>query len=488
MNNEPLVARSTPPAGGSPTQHRRLEPMEVGWLMERAPDAAILTDPAGTIEYVNPAFEVLTGYRRDEVIGRTPSIVKSGRQTREFYRGLWSTISRGEEFCGVLVNRRKSGELYHEEKAIRPLFDSQGRITHFLSSGRDISDRIATMERLTHAATHDALTELPNRALFFDRLEQALSRARRGGERFAVALLDIDRFKAVNDSLGQAAGDARLRAVAQRLQRCVREVDTVARLGGDEFVLLLAGAEDEARTARALHTILRALATPVDLEEGRVRVSASVGACLGGLDIADARGLLRRADEAMYRAKRSGGNGFHLHGVDAAAAGARERTPPGPSGAAERLDFRGEQESLLLREGVPIAHKIVHRGDYIYRAGQHLGFVYVVHAGSVRIDSCTPDGREHVVALRFKGDWLGLDGIAKRVHPFDAVALETGEVWAIQCDALLRACSSSPALLAALCGSMSREILRDCDLRVTIESLPVDGRVAEFLRQRVDAL
>jgi diguanylate cyclase (GGDEF)-like protein/PAS domain S-box-containing protein len=281
---------------------------QVEWLMERSAQAVMLTDPTGLIEYVNPAFQTLSGYARSEAIGQTPAILKSGLQSRETFERLWSALHSGGEFDEVLVNRRKSGEIYHQEQTIRPLFDPQGRVTHFLASGRDVSERIATIERLTRAATHDSLTDLPNRALFLDRLDQALSQARRSGEGFAIALLDVDRFKAVNDSLGHAAGDAILRAVAQRLRHCVREVDTVARLGGDEFGLLLPGAVDAASAAHALRKIVAAFAA----DDGLPAVAVSVGACLGTATDADGRVLLALADDAMYFAKRHGGNAFHL--------------------------------------------------------------------------------------------------------------------------------------------------------------------------------
>ena len=285
---------------------------QVEWLMERSADAAMLTDPKGVIEYVNPAFEAMTGFARNETIGQTPAILKSGRHSREFYHRMWRMLRAGGEFCDVLVNRRKSGETFHEEKTIRPLFDPQGRVTHFLASGRDISQRLAAMERLTRAATHDSLTDLPNRALFLDRLDQALGHAQRRGERFTVALLDIDRFKTVNDSLGHAAGDAILRAVAQRLLNCVRKADTVARLGGDEFGLLLSGSLDSHNAPRVLHKILGAFAAPIPVEGRELPVSVSVGACLNSADGDDGGVLLGLADKAMYRAKRGGGNGVHL--------------------------------------------------------------------------------------------------------------------------------------------------------------------------------
>ena len=285
---------------------------QVAWLLEGSLDTALLTNPHGVIEYANPAFQAVTGHGRDEAIGQTPAILKSGQHSRAFYCRLWSTLLAGGEFCDVLVNRRKNGEIYHEEKTIRPLFDARGRISHFLSSGRDVSTRIAEMQRLTRVATHDNLTDLPNRALFLDRLEQAVFHARRSGQHFAVALLDVDHFKAVNDSLGHAAGDAVLRVVAQRLLECVREVDTVARLGGDEFGLALQGAVDVCSASRVLRKVVRVFAKSVVVDGTDLSVSVSVGACLSAADGDDGHVLLGRADAAMYRVKRAGGNSFQL--------------------------------------------------------------------------------------------------------------------------------------------------------------------------------
>lgn len=295
-----------------PTAAPLLGQREVGWLMERSADATMLTNPQGVIEYVNPAFEAMTGYGREEVVGQTPAILKSGQHSPSFYHQLWRTLKAAGEFSDVLVNRRKSGEAFHAEMSIRPLFDPHGRVTHFLASGRDVSQRIAMMERLTRAATHDSLTELPNRALFLDRLDQALYHVQRDETRFTVALLDIDRFKTVNDSLGHSAGDAILRAVAQRLMTCVRKTDTVARLGGDEFGLLLSGAVDTDSAGQVLGKIVGAFAPPVPVESGDLAVSLSVGACLCVAHGAAGHALLRQADAAMYHAKRRGGNSFHL--------------------------------------------------------------------------------------------------------------------------------------------------------------------------------
>ena len=271
---------------------------------ELSPEAMMITDRRGVIQYVNAAFEAMTGYTQIELAGRTPAVLKSGVQDAGFYRDLWNTILGGGVYRGVLVNRRKGGGLYQEEKIIRPVADAGSGATHFVSSGRDISERVRELQALRRAATHDGLTGLANHGLFLDRLEQALRRAARRDETFTLALADIDRFKEINDRLGHSAGDGVLRSLAARLRHGVREADTVARIGGDEFGLILAGAGTRAAAARVLEKVLASASATVTL---------SVGACLFPGDGSGSEILLRHADSAMYRAKRSGGNAFRFH-------------------------------------------------------------------------------------------------------------------------------------------------------------------------------
>lgn len=285
------------------------------WLLESSGDAGIITDPVGTIQYVNPAFEALTGYDRQQALGRTPAILKSGRQPDEFYRLMWATLHAGREFRGVLLNRRRDGSLFHEEKTIRPLFDEQGDISHFMSCGRDVSQRVAAQEKLRHEATHDWLTGLPNRSLFLDRLQQALSHAQRSAERVAVALIDLNGFKAINDEHGHRAGDAALRAIAQRLPGCLRQSDTAARLGGDEFALLLhdCSTDDGWRIAESL---CRAISVLDFRWEDRVfKVSASFGLAEMDASVESCAAVMKIADDACYAAKRHGRNRVMLHGA-----------------------------------------------------------------------------------------------------------------------------------------------------------------------------
>jgi diguanylate cyclase (GGDEF)-like protein/PAS domain S-box-containing protein len=272
---------------------------------EHCPDAVLVTDRGGSIEYVNAAFERMTGYGRDELVGKKPAALKSGTHEADFYRALWSAVLAGQEFRAVFTNRRKDGELYYEEKIIRPLGGG------FVSFGRDVTERAHELQRLAHAATHDSLTGLPNRSLFLDRLGQALREAQRRREPFTVAVLDLDRFREANNRHGHLAGDAALQAVAARIRACLRDADTVARIGGDEFGLILSGAGADA-ASRVLAKIVAASAVPVSFKEHELPVSISVGGCTFPEDGADELELRERADLRMYEAKRAGGNRYVL--------------------------------------------------------------------------------------------------------------------------------------------------------------------------------
>ncbi len=411
------------------------EMRQLASAVEQTADSVLITDADGVIQYVNPGFEQITGYSRAEAVGRKPNLVKSGRHDAAFYQHLWSTIRRGEPYRNILINRRKDGELYWEQKTITPLKNERGEITRFVSTGKDItahiqaeglvtrlgrildgsaneiyvfdaqtlrfiqvnkgarrnlgydidelrrmtpldlkpdfdparfealvsplrdgreevlefetahrrkdgtqypvevrlqysraeeppvfvaiildvSERKRHEERLNYLAYHDSLTGLPNRARLLERIAQALAEADRHERLVAVLLLDLDRFKNVNDTLGHEAGDRLLGEVARRLSACVRPDDTVARLSGDEFTVVLADVAHVDDVARVARKILERFQESFRVNGQELFVTTSIGITLYPFDDRDPTVLLRNADTAMYHAKDSGRNTFRFY-------------------------------------------------------------------------------------------------------------------------------------------------------------------------------
>lgn len=285
-------------------------------VFESSYDGILITDHDNRILDVNPAFCRITGYAREEVLGHSPGLLKSGRQGPEFYARMWHELLATGHWRGEIWNRRKNGEVYAELLSISVLRDERGEIRHFIGVFTDISrikEHEAELDRIAH---YDTLTGIPNRRLLADRLSQAIARAQRSGRALAVCYLDLDGFKPVNDQYGHAAGDALLIEIAHRLRAILRGEDTLARLGGDEFVLLLTDLARAEECQTALDRVLAAASAPVRVGEATVQVSASIGVTLYPRDDSDADTLLRHADQAMYLAKSAGKNRYHFFDLD----------------------------------------------------------------------------------------------------------------------------------------------------------------------------
>ena len=280
-------------------------------------EGMMVTDANARILRVNKAFTLLTGYTSDEVIGKTPSVLKSGRQNQEFYSAMWAKLIACGNWQGEVWNRRKNGELYPEWLAISAVKDSTGAVTHYVGAFSDITERKDAEKQILHLAFYDGLTELPNRRLLIDRLQQARVSHHRSRQHGALIYLDLDHFKLINDTLGHDYGDRLLVEVARRLQSCVREGDTVSRLGGDEFVVMLedmaTSADEAAQQAELVAEKIRtALSAVYRLDEKEVHSSTSIGVTLF-LDQSDSvEELLKRADLAMYQAKTAGRNAIRF--------------------------------------------------------------------------------------------------------------------------------------------------------------------------------
>ncbi len=278
-----------------------------------AREGIIITDPAGAILRVNDAFTRITGYRAEEVIGENPRILQSGRHDRHFYQALWRDLLGKGQWHGEIWNRRKNGQIYPQLLTISAVGDGDGKVAHYVSLFSDISAQKRHQRQLEHIAHHDALTNLPNRTLFADRLNQAMAQAKRRGVRLAVAYLDLDGFKEINDSHGHAMGDHLLMTLARRFQGAIREGDTIARLGGDEFVAVLIDIEQGDAADTLFQRLLEAAARPLEHNGVTLRVAASIGVTFypQGQPL-DGEQLLRQADQAMYQAKLEGKSRYHL--------------------------------------------------------------------------------------------------------------------------------------------------------------------------------
>ncbi len=276
--------------------------------VEQTADMVMICTYDGIIEYVNPSFEHISGYHKEHILGQKPSILKSDKQGDAFYSSLWSTILRGDIFNEIFINKKCNGELYYEEKTITPLKDSQNNITHFVSTGKDVTERIRKEEHIHFLAHHDPLTQLPNRTLLQNHLKQMLARMRYENSALSILFLDLDRFKIINDSLGHDMGDELLKQIAQRLLTCISEEDLVARLGGDEFAIVLNHLNNKEKITSIAQNILTQLAQPFYCQRHELFVGTSIGISRFPDDGEDTFGLLKKADVAMYRAKSMGGN------------------------------------------------------------------------------------------------------------------------------------------------------------------------------------
>lgn len=283
-----------------------------------AVDAAAIfseTDKSGIITYVNEQFCDISGYSAQELIGQNHRILNSGQHPPEFFIDMWKKVSRGQVWKGEICNRKKDGSLYWVESTIVPMYDDASqRVQKYVSIRFDVTEKRKFLETLQWQAEHDELTGLPNRFLLSKALDQAIVKAKSQPSTVAVGVLDLDGFKQINDRYGHEIGDRLLVAVADRLKHSMRIEDTVARLGGDEFVLIL-DVRDPKVLESALQRLLAALSAVYIIDGIGINISASIGVTLYPNDNENADTLLRHADQAMYKAKQSGRNCFHLFDV-----------------------------------------------------------------------------------------------------------------------------------------------------------------------------
>ncbi len=364
-------------------------------VFTHAREGIMITDADGAIIDVNDAFSGITGYNRDEVLGQNPRLLSSGLQDREFFDAMWRDLVEQGHWHGELWNRHKNGDVYPVMQTISAVRDDQGSTRQYLALYTDITLLKEHEQKLERSAHYDALTSLPNRVLLTDRLNQGMIQARRREQQLAVAFLDLDGFKAINDNYGHESGDQLLITLATRMKLALREGDTLARLGGDEFVAVLADIGDIEASVRMLTRLLAAAAEPVQSGDTTLQVSASLGVTFYPQeeDI-DADQLIRQADQAMYQAKQSGKNRYHLFDAE------------------QDRSIRGRYESLEhIRQALAAGEFVLYYQHKVnMRARRIIGAEALIRwqhpeKGLLLPDLFLPEIEDHALAIAI-GEWV----------------------------------------------------------------------------------
>ena len=290
-------------------------------IFDESEEAIMIASADLILLKVNQAFTLMTGYTKEEVIGKKTNLLKSGKQDDVFYQAMWVSINQTNKWQGEILNKRKNGEIYPEWLNIVARRNSVNSITHYIGIFSDITLRKNAESRIHYMAYYDALTQLPNRTMLQDRINYATARSQHSGKYNALMLLDLDHFKVINDSLGHGVGDRLLIEVAQRLKKAVREEDTVARLGGDEFVILLfeLSLDQQVAEQNAVHIaekICKKLAEPIIIAQKTLHISVSIGITLFVDESDSSADLIKNADNAMYKAKDAGRNKYQLFSAE----------------------------------------------------------------------------------------------------------------------------------------------------------------------------
>ncbi|MCW8883964.1 MAG: EAL domain-containing protein [Motiliproteus sp.] len=284
--------------------------------VSQSPNSIVVCDIDGTVEYVNEAFESMSGYTCEEVLGKKSNIFGSDRNPQSVYDELWAAIKEGQIWQGELLKKGKNGSSYWVHTRVSPVQEEDGTIAHFLAIEEDISERKAQENRIRHQANYDSLTELPNRFLAMDRMSQAINNAIRHEQTVVMMFIDLDDFSRINESMGQDIGDQLITLAAARVSETIRQTDTVARYGGDEFMVILNHLDNANDAPRVAEKVLASLANPFFIDDKELNISASIGMSIFPEDGQDPYELLRHADAAMFAAKDEGGNRYEFYSAD----------------------------------------------------------------------------------------------------------------------------------------------------------------------------
>lgn len=284
--------------------------------VEQSADLVMITDRSGRIEYVNKSVEAATGYSAAEVIGKTRRIWDSGKHDEKFFRDMRDTALAGRQFQAMVTNRKKNGDLCYVHETITPLRDRKGMITHMISTGRDVTIEKALEERIDYLAHFDAVTGLPNRMLFVSRLKESIMESRSENTHVAVLVLDIDRFKCINDVFGFAAGDSMLKIIAERISGFIKAGDGIGRIGSDEFGIVLHALAKPSDTAAMVRELMRRISQTILFKKEEIILTATVGIALFPNDGRKADTLVKKADFALAKAKAQGRNNYQFYTSD----------------------------------------------------------------------------------------------------------------------------------------------------------------------------
>ena len=426
-------------------------------VFDNAHEGIMITNAQGIIIEINSTFCELTGYSREEAVGHTADLLKSGHHDTDFYKTMWATIRSVGYWRGEVWNRKKSGEIFVELLTISSVRNPSDEITHFVAIFSDITQIKQHQQHLEHLAHFDALTQLPNRILLADRLQLSMAQTEREQKMLAVCYLDLDGFKPVNDQYGHAAGDRMLIEVAQRLRQCVRAGDTVSRLGGDEFVLLFAGVGDIHECDHAVSRVLTALAAPFAISGNSIVISASIGVTLFPVDGSDADALLRHADQAMYTAKQAGRNRFHLFDPesDRRARARRDEISRIRQGLSEHEFVLHYQPKVNMREGRVLGAEALIRWQHpekgLLAPAQFLPAIegsevdilvgeWVLEAGLTQLEQWQAAGLEMVLSVNISGTHLQsptfVENLGKLLAAHPLIAPESLELEILETAAL----------------------------------------------------
>ena len=286
-------------------------------VIEQSSELIMITDAHANIEYVNPAFERVSGYSKEDVIGKNPRIVKSGKQDFSFYKNMWDNLSAGQDFTAIFINQRRDGGYYYEHKQITPVLNNKGGVIQYLSLGKDVTEQ-TELEKLAQQmrdfAFKDALTGVHNRASMNDLMLKGMLRTKRDETLMLIAFIDIDKFKTINDTHGHEMGDRCIKHVAEMLLLATRETDSVFRLGGDEFVIMLEGFSHVDEMHTVLRKLIERIQPTVEMRKLNISLRISVGAMVFPFgDVHEIDAMISEADAAMYQSKMNGGHQYTFY-------------------------------------------------------------------------------------------------------------------------------------------------------------------------------